>query len=105
MVNTHIIIRKYRVYLSDFVCFFAMSEYMRGAAWYRPLNLSFWVVRSEPPFVLVDRAEVNQNAAYPWHLTSIPFFIPLNQLFGAILDFGLRIADLLYRFALSFLLN
>ena len=48
-----------------------------------------------------------------------PIFIPLNQLFGAILDFGfwpparrghrgLRpggIADLLYRFALSFFIK
>jgi len=31
-----------------------------------------------------------------------PIFIRLNQLSGAILDFGLLIADLLYRFALSF---
>jgi hypothetical protein len=31
-----------------------------------------------------------------------PVFIPLNQLLGAILDFGFWIADLLYRFALSF---
>jgi hypothetical protein len=34
-----------------------------------------------------------------------PVFIPLNQLLGAILDCGFWIADLLYRFALSFLLN
>jgi hypothetical protein len=55
-INTHIIIRKYSVYLIEFVCFFAMDEYMRGAAWYRPLNLSFWVVRSEPPFVFCRSA-------------------------------------------------
>jgi len=31
-----------------------------------------------------------------------PVYIPLNPLLGAIIDLGLRIADLLYRFALSF---
>jgi len=31
-----------------------------------------------------------------------PIFFPLDQLLGAILDFGFLIADLLYRFALSF---
>jgi hypothetical protein len=34
-----------------------------------------------------------------------PFFIPLNQLFEAILDLGFWIADLLYRFALSFFIK
>jgi hypothetical protein len=34
-----------------------------------------------------------------------PFFIPLNQLFKAILDMGFWIADLLYRFALSFFIK
>jgi hypothetical protein len=34
-----------------------------------------------------------------------PFFIPLNQLFKAILDLGFWIADLLYRFALSFFIK
>jgi len=34
-----------------------------------------------------------------------PIFIPLNQLFGAILDFGFSIADLLCRFALSFFIK
>jgi hypothetical protein len=34
-----------------------------------------------------------------------PIFIPFIQLFGSILDFGLRIADLLYRFALSFFIK
>ena len=38
------------------------------------------------------------NVAFNVH----PGSIPLNQLFGAILDFGLWIADLLFRFALSF---
>jgi len=28
-------------------------------------------------------------------------FIPLNQILRAILDFGLRIADLLYRFTIT----
>jgi len=34
-----------------------------------------------------------------------PFFIPLNQLYEAILDLGFWIADLLYRFALSFFIK
>jgi hypothetical protein len=34
-----------------------------------------------------------------------PIFIPLNQLFGVILDLGFWIADLLYRFALSFFIK
>jgi len=34
-----------------------------------------------------------------------PIFIPLNQLVGTILDFKFWIADLLYRFALSFFIN
>jgi len=34
-----------------------------------------------------------------------PIFIPLNQLVGVILDFGFGIADLLNRFALSFLIK
>jgi hypothetical protein len=34
-----------------------------------------------------------------------PIFIPFIQLLGTILDFGLRIADLLYRFALSFFIK
>ena len=51
IVNTYIIIKKYSVYPIELFCFLAMDEYVRGAARYRPLNLSFWVVRSEPPFV------------------------------------------------------
>ena len=42
-----------------------------------------------------------RNAALNFHL----IFIPLNQLFEAILDLGFRIADLLYRFALSFFIK
>ena len=34
-----------------------------------------------------------------------PIFVPLNQLFGTILDFEFWIAGLLYRFALSFFIN
>jgi len=34
-----------------------------------------------------------------------PFFIPLNQFIEAILDLGFWIADLLYRFALSFFIK
>jgi len=34
-------------------------------------------------------------------LDFLPIFISLNQLFETILDFGLWIADLLYRLALS----
>ena len=41
------------------------------------------------------------NVALSFH----PIFIPLNQLFGEILDFGFWIADLLYRFALSFFIK
>jgi len=42
--------------------------------------------------------KITHNAAFSFH----PIFIPLNQLFGAILDFEFWIADLLYRFAPSF---
>ena len=34
-----------------------------------------------------------------------PIFIPLNQLLGTIIDLGFWIADLLYRFALSFFIK
>jgi len=34
-----------------------------------------------------------------------PIFIPLHHFFGVISDFGIWIADLLYRFALSFSIN
>jgi hypothetical protein len=34
-----------------------------------------------------------------------PIFIPFIKLFGSILDFGFWIADLLYRFALSFFIK
>ena len=62
---TYIIIKKYSVYPIDFVCFFDMDAIMRGAAWRIPLNLSFfWVVRSEPPFLLYRRVhDVYQNTA------------------------------------------
>jgi hypothetical protein len=45
--------------------------------------------------------KIKHNVALSFH----PIFIPLNQLFGAILDFGFWIADLLYRFALSFFIK
>jgi len=45
--------------------------------------------------------KITYNPALNLH----PIFIPLNQLFGAILDFGFWIADLLYRFALSFFIK
>ena len=41
--------------------------------------------------------KMTHGLAFNYH----PFFA-LNQIFGSILDFGLLIADLLYRFALSF---
>ena len=65
IIITHIIIKKYSVDPIDFVYFFDMDEIMRGAAWCKPLNLSFfWVVRSEPPFVLYRRVhDVYQNTA------------------------------------------
>jgi hypothetical protein len=87
IIITHIIIKKYSVYPIDFVCFFDMDEIMRGAARRKPLNLSFfWVVRSEPPFVLYRRVHDGyQNAAQP--LNFHPAFIPLNQLFEANLTF------------------
>jgi hypothetical protein len=44
--------------------------------------------------------KITHDVAFNFH----PILL-LIQLFGAILDFGLRIADLLYRFALPFLLN
>ena len=55
--------KKYSVYPIELFCSFAMDERVRGAAWYRPLNLAFWVVRSEPPFVLCPGVHVlEQNA-------------------------------------------
>jgi hypothetical protein len=45
--------------------------------------------------------KITHNVAFNFH----PIFIPLNQLFGGILDFGFWIADLLYRFALSFFIK
>jgi hypothetical protein len=45
--------------------------------------------------------KITHDMALSFH----PIFIPLNQLFGAILDFGFWIADLLYRFALLFFIN
>jgi hypothetical protein len=45
--------------------------------------------------------KITNIGAFSFH----PIFIPLNQIFGDILDFGFWIADWLYRFALSFLLN
>jgi len=47
-----------------------------------------------PPEVMY----ITYNAGLSFH----PIFVPLNQLFGVILDLGFWIADLLYRFALSF---
>jgi hypothetical protein len=41
--------------------------------------------------------KITYNVAINFH----PIFTSLNQLFGAILDLGFWIADLLYRFALS----
>jgi hypothetical protein len=45
--------------------------------------------------------KITDSAALNFHR----IFIPLNQLFRAILDFGFWIADLLYRFALSFFIK
>jgi hypothetical protein len=45
--------------------------------------------------------EITHNVTLSLH----PIFIPLNQLFGEILDIGFWIADLLYRFALSFFIK
>jgi hypothetical protein len=45
--------------------------------------------------------KITHNVALNIH----PMFIPLNQILVAILDFGLWIADLLYRFALSFFIK
>jgi len=55
-------------------------------AWWRGLQLMLGVMK------------FTHNVA----LSFLSIFIPLNQLFGTILDFRLWIADLLYRFALSF---
>jgi hypothetical protein len=45
--------------------------------------------------------EIMHNAVLNFH----PVFFPLNQLLRAILDLGFWIADLLYRFALSFFIK
>ena len=45
--------------------------------------------------------KITHNVAFNFH----PIFIPFNQLFGVILDFGTRIADLLDRFAPSFFIK
>ena len=42
--------------------------------------------------------KMRHNVALNFH----PIFVPLNQPFEVILDFRFWIADLLYRFALSF---
>jgi hypothetical protein len=42
--------------------------------------------------------KITHNVALNFH----PIFIPLIQIYEAILDLGFWIADLLYRFALSF---
>jgi len=42
--------------------------------------------------------KITHNVALNFH----SIFVPLNQIFGIILDFEFWIADLLYRFALSF---
>ena len=48
--------------LLNYFCFFAIGEYVRGAARYRPLHLSFGVVRSEPPFMFYSEVhETNKN--------------------------------------------
>ena len=65
IIITHIIIKKYSVHPIEFVGFFDIGEIMRGAAWCKPLNLTFFgVVRSEPPFVFYRNVqEVYQNTA------------------------------------------
>jgi hypothetical protein len=45
--------------------------------------------------------KITCKAAVNFH----PIFIPLNQPLGTVLDFGFWIADLLYRFALSFFIK
>jgi hypothetical protein len=45
--------------------------------------------------------KITDNATLNFH----PIFIPLDQLSWAILDLGFWIADLLYRFALSFFIK
>jgi hypothetical protein len=45
--------------------------------------------------------KMRHNVALNFH----PIFVPLNQPFEGILDFRFWIADLLYRFALSFLIK
>jgi hypothetical protein len=45
--------------------------------------------------------KITHNMALNFH----PIFIQLDQLFGVILDFGFGIADLLYRFTLSFFIK
>jgi hypothetical protein len=63
----------------------------------------FWLCQSNcgrsQPQTRVMR--ITHNVALNFH----PIFIPLNQLFGAILDFEFWIVDLLYRFALSFFIK
>jgi hypothetical protein len=51
-----------------------------------------------PPKASPMVVKITHDVALAFH----PIFIPFNQLFGAILDFGFWIADLLYRSALSF---
>ena len=57
MVNTHIIIRKYSVYPIEFVCFFAIDEYMRGL---HGIDLSTspfgWFVLSHPLYCRTKKA-------------------------------------------------
>ena len=51
--------------------------------------------------VATNVMKITHNVALNFH----PIFILLNRLFGAILDFGFWIADLLYLFDLSFFIN
>jgi len=50
-------------------------------------------------FTAIRAMKITHDAAFNFH----PTFIPLNQLFWAVLDLGFWIADLLYRFARSIL--
>jgi hypothetical protein len=55
------------------------------------------LVATQPLIGLVGSDAYHSQRGFKFH----PVFIPLNQLLRAILEFRLRIADLLYRCALS----
>jgi len=76
IIITHIIIKKYSVHPIEFVGFFDIGEIMRGAAWCKPLNLTFfgWFVLSHPLYFIAayrKYIKILHNVAFTFH----PIFV------------------------------